>query len=254
MSLIPLNRSTVREYVLTELGYPTVEVELVDTQIDQCIDKTLKLFNEYLYWDDLQLTHSYGTEDDDSNTVTMVSLGVTTVVVDLPEGVRGVKSVQVLFPSTITNLENMSDFEYLARAMPPRFANSDWVIFKQHFEMTRRIRGVDPDWRLDETNKKLYIATSGGNYDIQYVLTRDFDIASLGASQNSNLQNSFLMGVVANAKMILSMIRGKFAGIQTAAGTLSLDASDLRQQAQMELEKVEEKLQDYRQPLSAIIG
>jgi len=54
--------------------------------------------------------------------------------------------------------------------------------------------------------------------------------------------------------MILSMIRGKFAGIQTAAGTLSLDASDLRQQAQMELEKVEEKLQDYRQPLSAIIG
>ena len=39
-----LTLSDLRQYIKEELGYPQLQVELTDNQLDHCIEKTVQIF------------------------------------------------------------------------------------------------------------------------------------------------------------------------------------------------------------------
>ena len=51
----PQNRDEMRQYILTKLGAPVIEINVADEQIDIAIDDAFQYFNER--------SHSYGTEN-----------------------------------------------------------------------------------------------------------------------------------------------------------------------------------------------
>jgi len=42
-------RSALREYMLRQMGAPTIQIELTEEQLDDCINKAIRRFSEYAY-------------------------------------------------------------------------------------------------------------------------------------------------------------------------------------------------------------
>ena len=63
----PVNLQDMREYILTRLGHPVINVEIAEQQLDIAIYDTIQDFNRYSYGDGVALT----------NTTLVVSAGVS---------------------------------------------------------------------------------------------------------------------------------------------------------------------------------
>lgn len=222
-------------YIKKELGYPVVNVELMDEHIIQSIDDALRIFNNWT--SSVELRVAYNQQD--------------AVVLDLGSEVRGVLEVKMLYPETqragtavdpdeesagqpIVGSSTLSDrvniFEMMYRMVFPKFPISDWYMYRSFYEMFQKVRGTDPDWKYDKFNHKLYVDCWTGPYDIYYVVASDLTLESLSSGESQYTQ-MFLDLVCARAKLILSRIRGKFGNsIPAPDGQISTDADILRQE------------------------
>lgn len=239
----------VQLYIKKELGFPVVNVELMDEHYIQCIDDALRIFNNWASAIELRVAYNQSEA----------------VVLDLGSSVRGVLEVKMLYPETtrsgsnadpeadaeeegksIVGTSTISDrvniFEMMYRMVFPKFPISDWYMYRSFFEMFQKVRGTDPDWKWDKFNHKLYVDCWTGPYDIYYVVAADLTLDSINSGESAYLQ-MFLDLVCARAKLMLARIRGKFGNsIPAPDGQISIDASDLRQEGMDKEKEVIERL------------
>jgi len=221
------NRQQIRNYVLRKLGACNVKVELSSEQVDDAINDSLDLFNNYLCKLDPRILKNQ----------------TGSIVIQLGEEDRGVCLVKMMIPADWREFAQINIFEILYRMVFPRLPLGDWYMLKSYFEMFQRVRGTDPDWYEDEARNVLYFDAHAGPYDIFYVVSMDLSIEDIMRTKRA-YSRDFRKLAVAEAKITLSRIRGKYANsIPVPGGTLTLDADALRTEGLTEKAEVEVKLE-----------
>ena len=230
------------EHTKTVLGYPTIAVELDDSQLKVCADDALRILNRWMFEAEMKIAREQ----------------IDDVVLDLGSDARGVLAVQ-FFMSESSNFGGETQeeqailgsssgysrtniFELIYRMVYPRFPVADWYMFKSFFEMFHQTRGTDADWRYDAFSKKLYCDCHSGPYDIYYVVSKDLTYSSLYTGRRTYLQD-YLDLVEAKAKQILCRVLGKFGGsIPAPGGNISTDAAELRSEGMAREKEIVELL------------
>lgn len=221
-----MNTQQLREYVLRKLGHPQVVVELTTPQIDDAIQDALDKFNQYMYKGEPRVEKNRAGA----------------VHIPLQAGDRAVVFCKILFPEDTRVYAQMNIFEIMYRMVFPRMPLGDWYMLKSYYKQYQRVRGTDPDWYVDESDNSLYVDCWSGPYDIFYVVARDLKAEDF-AGIKSPYEKDFKDLVLAEAKLTLGKIRGKFANtIPVPGGALQTDASELKQEGTSVKEALEVKL------------
>ena len=216
----------LRKYILRKLGACNVGVELSPEQVDDAIQDSLDLFNNYLC----------------RAVPNVLASQSGSVVIPLAETVRGVVNVKLLLPNDTRAYAQISVWELMYRMMWPRLPVSEWYTLKMYYEMYQRVRGTEPDWYEDESTNALYVDCHSGPYDIFYVTSEDLTVEQIPHLKSAYTRD-FRKLAVAEAKITLSRIRGKYGNsIPVPGGTLSTDAASLLQEGTAEKTEVEVKL------------
>jgi len=219
-------REEIRAYILRKLGACNVKVELGVQQLDDAIEDALGLFNNYLCKAEPR--------------VELQRQG--SVVIEPLPGDRGIVGVKCLFPQDVREYSQFTIWEIMYRMVFPRLPVGDWYMLKSFYEMYQKVRGTDPDWYEDESTGVLYVDCVAGPWDIFYIVSRDLrleDIATLKPAYSRDFRKL----AVAEAKITLARVRGKFMGtVPVPGGTLSLDAEVLKTEGVAERDAIEVKL------------
>ena len=218
-----MTREELRKYILRKLGGCNVAVELSQEQIDDAINDSLDLFNKYLCKAEPRV----------------VSNRSGAVMIPLAQGDRGVINVKIMMPDDTRVYAQMNIFEIMYRMVFPRMPLGDWYTLKVYYEMYQKIRGTDPDWYMDESTNTLYVDCWSGPYDIMYVVAMDLTVETVGTLKAA-YSRDFRKLAVAEAKLTLSRIRGKFGdSIPVPGGTMSTDAMRLEAEGDKDKQEVE---------------
>lgn len=220
-------REELRAYILRKLGACNVAVELSPEQIDDAINDALGEFNRFLCKAEPRVAANRSGA----------------IVIPLGKGDRGIVDCKILFPDDTRIYAQMDIFQLLYRMVYPRMPLGDWYMLKTYYEMYQKVRGTEADWYYDESTRTLYVDCASGPYDIFYVVARDLAILDIATLQSA-YERDFRKYAVAEAKMTLSRIRGKFgSSIPVPGGVLNTDAEALRSEGETEKNQVIEKLE-----------
>ena len=223
----------LHEYIKRQLGHtgstgPVIELSV--DQIDDSINNAVRLFNRYL----LVMQNNVATDCSEST------------VIDLDDDVLGVYYVAFLFPEAQRVYAQMSVFEIVHRWFYPGLRLGEWYMLRSFYEMYQRVRGTEPDWRLDMENRKLYLDTWSGPYDVMYITSNAITQSKLMASTHGSKQKyeqDFRDLCVAYAKIPLARIRGKWNNtVPGPAGALGTDAPTLLAESKETITEIETKL------------
>jgi hypothetical protein len=216
----------VKLFVTRMMGAGRVIVELTEDQLEECI---LTAVNEYSKW------------------LPMVEYRIIpaagSFMVDLtPYGYgRGVIDVQ---PEAQSYLDSGFGFELPlatilggggSSAISYRFGELEETL--GYLEMGRRITGQDFDFKWDPPNLYLHNVPTEGTR-VMYAIAADHTVQSIPYPDREWI-NSYAM---AEAKMVVGMIRGKYQNVNTPGGGTSLDGSELRSEAASEKQTLIEQL------------
>lgn len=216
----------LRGYIFRKLGACNVRVELGVQQVDDAINDALDMFNNYLCKQEPR--------------VELQRQG--SVIIEPLPGDRGIIDVKCLFPQDVREYSQFSIWEIMYRMVFPRLPVGDWYMLKTFYEMYQKVRGTDPDWYEDESTGVLYVDCISGPWDVFYIVSRDLRIEDLPVLK-AGYTRDFRKLAVAEAKITLSRVRGKFQGtIPVPGGSLSLDAETLKQEGMVERDQIEAKL------------
>lgn len=226
MSEFYKTREELRAYIYRKLGACNVKVELGVQQCDDAINDALDMYNNYLCKQEPRIE---------------LNRQGSVVIPPLP-GDRGIVNVKILLPRDFREYSQFTIWEIMYRMVFPRLPIGDWYAMKSYYEMYQKIRGTDPDWYEDESTGTLYVDCVSGPWDVFYIVSRDLNLEDI-ANLKPGYTRDFRKLAVAEAKITLARIRGKFMGtVPVPGGSLSLDAEVLKTEGITERNEVEVKL------------
>jgi hypothetical protein len=222
------NETYIIDWVRKKFGDPTVQVELDETQINQCIDDTLELFQKYK----------------PKELYTNQSLAKGHYLVDVPSfdaiGILDVEFVRQDYTSfeSIEGALLYDPFYFLSAGGISGIDITMYANVRQWVEIISRLFGAEEG----------YILLDDGNLFVQVPGT--FDVTFKWAMPLSGLteihrpyQQIFLNLVLAKSRQILGHIRGKFnQGVPGAGGMIQLDGDYQREKGAADEEKYLDEL------------
>ena len=222
---------TIKDFILSRLGYPVVRVELTDFQIKTAIDEALSLLDYHAPFWALQMA-SFET-----------SGGVGAYV--LPTHIANNLNYCVYRKSLLT-LQNMSgslEFDFFIRYFQDNFvfsnfSVSEFYLLQMHLEMIRKILSNEGQWDIVNGNVlQLYPIPSYSGETVILVF-RGLDSGTMHPYYRNWIQRYAL----AVAKGVLGEIRGKYSTLPSPGGGASLNGEALTAQSEQEKEKLREEL------------
>lgn len=226
-----LNVGDIKTYIRSMLGCPQVAVELSGGQYTAIVEETLTLYSQHCPAE-RALTLAYSPSKQLYNLPQIPFNG--------PFDVKFVRKV-------ISQIAGDPLFgrEY-QRAMQQDVGTL--ILGTAYVETINRIAGLEPEWRWFHEKKELYINTgpiSGiqtfGGYD---VTVRYYVPVTLEMVREDH-QRWFKRYALAQAKKILSQIRGKFSGaVPAPGGALTLNYELLAEQGREEEAQLAQELRD----------
>lgn len=236
---------TAREKLIKEmriiLGGTIVDVELEQDEFDLCIDMALERYRQ-----------RSGNAVEESFVFLDVQPDVA--VYTLPKEVQEVRSVyrrvngasggttidpfSLAFTNNIYMIQNPAQ---LGTSGAGLLATYDFAM--QYQELIGRMFGRDVQFTWDPSSKRITFHRRFGaveNVGLHVYNARPEEILLTDVYAKPWLR-SF---ACAQAKMILGQARGKFANLAGPQGGISLNGSELKQEAQAEMDKLEEELKN----------
>lgn len=236
---------SIKRYILLELGYPNVEVELCDEQLDMAIKDTI---DDFMRFNVLNLMKYW-----------KVTLQNGVAEYALPEDCRVVRDVVTYKLSqfdAIFGADLIVNPIYLRNT---RDAYQDILTFwlsEAAFETQKRVYGLKTSWDLLEGNTRIRVYPTPsadrlmiikGTYQPKPGTITEQTIGTKG--------ELFRRMILARCMMILGRIRGKrTSGINTSQGVVMLDGAELRQEGQAMLEAAKEELKSSGRPIGFFRG
>lgn len=250
----PTSRSQLKDYALRKLGFPVIEINVDDDQVDDRIDEALGMYQQYHY-DGMEKTyykHQLTEQDIENKYIQMPEsiIGVTRI---FPVGTDSVNS-------TAAGNFNMFDLTYQLRLNELYdFTSADYVYYalaKQHIRTLDLLFLGEQPIRFNRTNDKLYIdvnwkgRTRAGNY-IVIECYKILDPEVLSEIWNDKWLKKYSTALI---KRQWGENLKKFSGVQLPGG-IALNGQQIFNEAIEEIKELEGELRDtYEEPPQFEIG
>ena len=252
----PTSRTELKDYALRKLGFPVVEINVDDDQLDDRIDDALTMYQQF-HFDAVEKTymkHQLTTGDMANNYVLMPNsvIGVTRIFPIATDSVN----------STNTGNFNMFDLTYQLRLNELYdFTSADYVYYalaKQHIRTLDLLFIGEQPIRFTRSNEKLFIDTnwtgSGKIKAGDYLIVDCYKIVDPNEATAIWSDNWLKKYTTALFKKQWGENLKKFAGVQLPGGIM-LNGQQIWNEAVDEIEHLEEKLRDtYEEPPQFEIG
>jgi hypothetical protein len=231
-------REQIKEYVLTMLGAPVIQLELDEQQVYNAIDFALQIFEDYAPAEYFQYYTFYATPGQS--------------VYELPADVGYVRNIYYKetanYAFSSSDLGGVIPLEYMGAGAYGSIAGGinpqqpvwgkmgEWVLYKQYEDMYNRISGQQGGWEWlgGYNHVKLYPTPYRSFPVIVRYLQRRPDFAMVTQAMQE--------GALAFAKIILGRIRSKIQNPPGPNGGIQLDGQQILQEGLEEKKEWEEKL------------
>lgn len=246
----PSSRQQLKDYALRRLGAPVIDINVDDTQIEDCVDEALQFFAEY-HFDGVEMffpTHQVTQDDIDNKYIDMNAID------------ENIISITRLF-NVDTNSINMFDVSYQL-ALNDFFGTfspgsiSHYTITKQHLELLNQILDPEKNIRFSKVTNKLYIDMDWsedltvGNY-LMMEAYRVLDPEVYTEIYNDRLLKEYITSLI---KRQWGNNLSKFSGVQLPGG-VEFNGQKILDEAREEINKIEEEVQDkYELPPDFSVG
>ena len=268
----PSSRQGLIDYSLRKLGYPVVEINVDDDQIDDLVDDAIQYFNERHY-DGIEkvfLKHKLSQNELDSirtgvtTTTATSTVGITTLsytetnnFIKLPDHVIGVNNVFKIDSSTISS--GLFNIKYQLFLNDLYYYGAldllNYAMVKTYLEDLSRLITPDIQIRFNKKNHRLYLdidwsQMSPNNYLILdcYRMVNPADASSV---YNDWWLKKYLTALI-KRQWGQNMI--KFQGVLLPGG-VQLNGRQLFDDAVKEIEEAENQLKtEYELPPMDMIG
>ena len=268
----PSTRQGLIDYCLRRLGYPVLEVNVDDDQIEDLIDDAIQYFQER-HFDGIErmlLKHEITKENKEilktgiTTTTANSTVGITTTTftesqnfIQLPDHVLGVERVLKMDASTISSgLFNikyqifLNDLYYYGALDLMNYAMT-----KTYLEDLSRIITPDTQLRFNKKNHRLYLDIDFGQLsDDTFIIIDGYRL--LDPSDAPAIYNDFWLKRYATAiiKKQWGMNLIKFNGVLLPGG-VQLNGRQIYEDALKEIEEIEYSLKtEYEIPPLDLIG
>lgn len=268
----PSTRQGLIDYCLRKLGYPVLEINVDDDQIDDLVDDAIQYFNER-HFDGMErvyLKHKLTPEEKNivrtgvTTTSATTNVGITSIsyeesnnFIQLPDSVIGVFNVFKSDANTISS--GLFNIKYQLFLNDLYYYGAldllNYAMVKTHLEDISRIITPDVQLRFNKKQHRLYL-----DIDWDMVNSNSYIIIDcfrfVDPSDFPKVYNDWWL-----KKYLTSLIKKqwgqnliKFNGVQLPGG-ISLNGRQIYDDAIVELEKLEEQLHnEYELPPMDMIG
>jgi len=268
----PSTRQGLIDYCLRRLGYPVLEVNVDEDQIDDLIDDSIQYFQER-HFDGVErmlLKHEITKENRETlktgitTTTANSTVGITTTTftesqnfIQLPDHVLGVERVLKMDASTISS--GMFNIKYQIFLNDLYYYGAldlmNYAMTKTYLEDLSRIITPDTQLRFNKKNHRLYLDIDFGQMsDDTFIIIDGYRL--LDPSDAPAIYNDFWLKKYATAviKKQWGMNLIKFNGVLLPGG-VQLNGRQIYDDAVKEIEEIEYSLRtEYEIPPLDLIG
>lgn len=232
--------NNVRDYILYNLGYPVVRVELTQEHLSMAIIDAVTR-----YYDRAAMDLTCLNVDVNANNT-----------VDIPESIKPTMIENIIFEVNLIDGFSKGMFvsgteDAMGKYVMPfqtwqgildNFDMIGYYMFLQRLEDFKKMLGIDRTWEI--MNDKIYLYPS----EIRF---NRIGIVYKGNLSDEVLETEYWIKeyAYAKAKFMLGTIRSKMSGFQTAGGNIAADGSELKSEAKEEMSKLLEDLNGLQRPL-----
>jgi hypothetical protein len=239
---IPSSREQLKDWCLRQLGFPVIEINVDDDQVDDRIDEALQYFQQF-HFDGVErwyLKHQITQENKDNG------------YIPITENIIGVTRI---FPVGSTNASvNMFDLRYQLRLHELYDFTStsyvNYVLTMQHIRTLDMLFSGETPIRFNRHTDKLYIDWDWANdVDVgEWVIIEGYIIVD--PNTYTDIYNDRMLKKLATAyiKKQWGANMSKFAGMQLPGG-ITMNGIQIFQDAVAEIKELEELIRDtYEEP------
>jgi hypothetical protein len=243
------SKEELQAYCLRSLGAPLVEIDVTPDSLDDAIEESLEFFQEYYFDGSDRFFYKHLVTQNDLDTGSIL----------LPDHIWGVNALFQM-TNTSSSQANIFDFEYQFRAsdMMRNLQSSDLIYYTQmmqHLSLAQNLLSIQHSYRFNRNSGRLFIdmnwaqRVSIGNY----LMIDCYSI--LDPETNTKFYNNreFKDYCVARIKMKWAMAYKKYSNISLPGG-VTIDGSELYNEAKQELADIEENMINNQSPLGFFVG
>lgn len=245
---IPTTREQLKDWCLRQLGFPVIEINIDDDQIDDRIDEALQYFQNF-HFDGVErvyLKHQITADD------------VTNKYIPLTDSIIGVIRI---FPYSASNTTvNMFDYQYQIRLNDLYMLTStsmvNYVLMQQHLRMLDMLLNGEAPIRFNRHTNRLYIDWDWATDAVvgQWVIVEAYAI--LNPDTYTDVYNDRMLKKYATAliKRQWGNHLKKYGGMQLPGG-ITMNGQQIYDEAIAEIKEIEDYIRDtYEQPPMFIMG
>jgi hypothetical protein len=244
---IPASREQLKEWCLRQLGFPVIEINVDDDQVDDRVDEALQYFQQFHY-DGVErwyLKHQI-TQDNINNGY-----------VPITENIIGVTRI---FPIASSNATvNMFDLRYQLRLHELYDFTStsyvNYVLTMQHIRTLDMLFSGEQPIRFNRHTDKLYIDWNAGMMNVgEWLIIEGYIIVDPDAY--NDVYNDMMLKRLATAyiKRQWGNNMKKFGGMQLPGG-ITMNGQQIYEEANQEIATLEEQIRNtYEEPPQFILG
>jgi hypothetical protein len=246
----PTSRQTLKDYALRRLGSPVIDINVDDSQLEDRLDDALQFFSDYHYdgAEKLFLTHAVTQDDIDNGYLDMSAVDDSVI------------SVSNVFTFS-TRSSNMFDMQY-------QMALNDWygwhsggtmtnyVLIRQNMSLVQQMLDPAKSFRFTRTTMRLHLdmkwddETNVGDF-LAVEVWAIIDPELFPKVYKDRLLKKYVTAIF---KRQWGSNLSKFENIQLPGG-VSFNGQQIFDQANEEVEKLEEEMQvKFEEPPGFIVG
>lgn len=231
---LPTNRTLFKEYCLRRLGFPVIEINVDDEQLEDRIDDALSYFHEYHY-DGLE--HTYYK-------YRLTAADISNRYIVLPDEIMSV--VKIVPGSLITSGQAIFDVGY-QMAMNEYFDVSSksligYYLTQRHLELFSEFFSGIPGIRFNKKTNKLYIDQDWREFSANDILVFEAYVIVDPAKYAAVWKDRWLLRyATALMKRQWGENMKKFSGIQLLGGNV-MSGQEIYSEAVEELTRLEEQM------------
>ena len=245
---VPASRDQLKDFCLRQLGFPVIQINVDDDQVEDCIDLALQYFQDF---------HSDGIEKGYFKHLLTTQNFTDQYIPITNDGVIGVTRI---FPlSTSNSTVNMFDLRYQLRLHELYdFTSTSYVNYAltmQHLRTLDMLFSGEQPIRFNRHTNKLYIDWNWAMYSAgEYVIIEQF--YSADPNTYPRVYNDRMLKRLATAyiKKMWGNNMKKFGGMQLPGG-ITMNGQQIYEEAVTEVKEVEDLIVSTHQfPAQFLVG
>jgi len=245
---LPASREQMKDWCLRDLGFPVIEINVDDDQVDNRIDEAFSYFQQF-HFDGVErwyLKHQVTSTD------------ITNEYIPIPDSILGINRI---FPIGSTNASvNMFDLRYQLRLHELYDFTStsyvNYVLTQQHIRTLDMLFSGETPIRFNRHTNKLYIDQNwiSGIQAGEWIVIEGFIILDPNTYTKVYGDRMLLKYATALIKKQWGNNMKKFGGMQLPGG-ITMNGQTIFDEAVQEIKDLEALIRDtYEEPPQFLVG